>query len=133
MRSHSLNYKINHSNIGKYHHDSQIIRLIGSLPFAIFSDRLNWVDYKYWKYSRNWFILTPGCLTNDNFKILTNATSPYSERIWLKVSDSRSSRIYKADFGHIAVKFVGPQRGMGFEGNVYFLTELWRDYHFLNL
>ena len=36
-------------------------------------------------------------------------------RIWQKVTDSRTTWIYKADFGHIEVKFVGLQRGMGFE------------------
>ena len=35
-----------------------------------------------------------------------------------------TSRIYKAEFGHIEEKFVGLQRGMGFERNLYLLTEL---------
>ena len=38
------------------------------------------------------------------------------------MADSRTLRIYKAHFGNIEVKFVGLQRGMGFERNFYFKT-----------
>ena len=36
-----------------------------------------------------------------------------------KVIDSRTSIIYKADFGHIKEKFVGRERSMGFERNYF--------------
>ena len=48
----------------------------------------------------------------------------YIQKIQQNVADSRTSGIYGADFGHIGVKFFGPQRHMGFERKFYFLTEL---------